>query len=41
VFNVADASITTGAAFLLLFTWFMDGKDPEEEILEELDVVEA
>jgi signal peptidase II len=41
VFNVADASITTGAALLLLFTWFMDGKDPEEEKLEELDVVEA
>ena len=41
VFNVADASITIGAALLLLFTWFMDGKDTEEEKLEELDVVEA
>ena len=41
VFNVADASITVGAALLLLYTWFMDDKDTEEEILDELDVLEA
>ena len=41
VFNVADASITSGAALLLLFTWFMDDKDAVEDSAEEQDVAPA
>lgn len=35
VFNVADAGITSGAALLLLFTWFADDGEPEGDEPEE------
>ena len=35
VFNVADASITSGAALLLLYTWFADDGKPKEDGPEE------
>ncbi len=41
VFNVADASITSGAALLLLFTWFMDDSDVKEDSAEEQDAAPA